>query len=166
MEKRLLGKSSNSVEVYGVANNEHMKAHKDVTSEIISEAISKISINSPYLMKTVKFDRIIGKSNLVKINRKTDNVRMLKRIGRDGETPICLNKRSVDTNLLTIGVCKDDDGLYTVFTAFFGEKAPREPWDENIKNEAERLESEAFWKNHALSFEGLYGSIESCRDCD
>lgn len=149
--KNLIGKTKNGTEIYEIVDNEHMEAHKTVTTEILAEAISKMDVNSPFLMETVAFDREIGLSDLVSVAA-NDYVREKYRKGREGVTPICYNKEPQKTNLLTVGICLDDDNRYTVFTAFYGEKAPREPWDKNISSEQEQKESETFWRNHAICY--------------
>jgi hypothetical protein len=53
------------------------------------------------------------------------------------------------TSLITIGICLDDDGVHTLFTAFYGKLAPREPWDPSLPDQ-DRAESEEFWKTHAI----------------
>ena len=73
---------------------------------------------------------------------------MIQRPNRDGLTPM-IGIEAQSTSLITIGLCVDDDGLWTMFTAFYGVKAPKEPWDKTL-SESEREESEEFWSTHAL----------------
>lgn len=55
------------------------------------------------------------------------------------------------TRLLTvIGVKSANDEETTVYTAFGGPSAKREPWDPSLSPE-ERVSSAAFWAHHALA---------------
>ena len=133
-----------------IVDNEHMAAHAAVTNAILAEGVGQIEIGErPFLMDTVDFGRIIGTDDCVAVSD-ADDVRLLQRKARKGLSRIVFNRQAEPTRLLTVGICRDDDGLLTVFTAFFGVKAPKEPWD--CKNEAERTESDAFWATHALVF--------------
>ena len=95
--------------------------------------------------------RVVGKDHCIYVAPENwRNVKMVKRPNRKGPTPM-IKANPQDTSLITIGICKDDDGLYTIFTAFYGLKAPKEPWDTN--SDLERSESEKFWSCHALCME-------------
>ena len=150
MTKRLLGLSKDGAEVFVLAENEHMAAHAAVSDAILAEGVGKIEISGrPFLMDTVEFDRVIGADDCVAVTN-VDDIRLLQRKARRGLSRIVFNREADPTRLLTVGICRDDDGLLTVFTAFFGAKAPKEPWD--CKTDAERAESDAFWATHALVF--------------
>lgn len=149
--KKTINKTNNYIEVYvSDETMSHMKAHSDVSFEHIKEAISKIDLDkkSTFLMTNVDLKKNIGKDNCVLINSE-DDVRLEQRPNRKGLTPVVYNREAEDTSLINIGVCVDDDGLWTLFTAFYGVLAPKEPWDERL-TENEREESEAFWSTHAL----------------
>ena len=150
MTKRLLGKSKDGQDVFVLAENEHMAAHAAVSETILAEGVGQIEISGrPFLMDTVDFGRIIGVDDCVAVTA-TDDVRLLRRKARKGLSRIVFGRKAEPTRLLTVGICRDDDNLLTVFTAFFGVKAPKEPWD--CKNDAEKTESDAFWATHALVF--------------
>lgn len=149
MEKMFLGNTKNGHEVYVIVNNSHMEAHKDVSNELLAEAIQKVDYNPHFWMGTIDLGRTIGKDACVEISE-ADDVRWVKRPGRDITSPVVFNKEPVDTSLLTIGICTDDDGKETVFTAFPGQKAPKEPNDPRLKD-WERYESKLFWSTHALA---------------
>lgn len=147
--KKVIGTTANGINVYSIIENEHMLAHSDVLEKHITEAISKIAIESPFLMEEINLGRIIGKDNCIEI-QDGDDVRMMRRIGRKGDSKIVFGREAEETSLITVGICLDDDGLYTVFTAFYGQKAPKEPWD--CRGEEEKIKSEIFWSNHALVY--------------
>ena len=150
--KKLLCSFENGVEVY-VCNYTytHMMAHADVDMSHIVEAISKISPadGQTFIMQNIDLGRIIGKDNCVAVNEE-DDVRIVTRPNRAGQTPIVYNREAEDTSLINVGLCLDEeDGLWTMFTAFYGILAPKEPWDFRLKDE-EREESIQFWSTHAL----------------
>jgi len=125
---------------------QHLEAHSSISMEVIKSAINAISLyGTSFFMKTVNTE-YTEETSLVE-RKPGDNVQMLYRKGRMGKSPVILNAKRELTNRVTIGICKENDSYY-LFTAFFGEKAPREPWD--CKTESERFESKKFWANHAL----------------
>lgn len=60
-------------------------------------------------------------------------------------------RKAEPTTKMVIGICNDpdDNGVVTLFTAFFGVKAPKELADPRM-TEAERPDAERFWANHSL----------------
>ena len=147
--KKLLAKSKNNKELYICeTTKEHMKAHLEVKTEHIIEAINKTNLEGSFIFEQVSLNRIIGKDRCVYVPEdKIDKVKMITRSNRKGPTPM-IDSEPEDTELITIGACVDGDGKWTLFTAFYGKKAPKEPWD--IENEDELKESEQFWSCHAL----------------
>lgn len=152
MSKRLVGKTKNGIEIYAINQDEHMAAHSSVTDAMLVEALSLVVYNSPFWMESVDIGHIIGTDNCVSVSD-VDDVRMLYRKGRAGRTPILFGREAPKTSLLTIGICHADDGLETIFTAFTGAKAPKEPWDPSLKSEEEKAVSKQFWSNHALVYD-------------
>ena len=149
--KTLIGVAKNNVAVYaGTETIEHMNAHSDVAMDHITKAISKIEIaeGKTFLMQNVDLHTVIGKDHCVSVTS-DDDVRMEQRPNRQGKTPMVYGREAEDTSLINIGMCVDDDGLWTLFTAFYGVLAPKEPWDERLKEE-EKAESIKFWSTHAL----------------
>ena len=147
--KKLLAKSKNNKEVYICeTTKEHMKAHLDVNINHIKEAINKIDLEGTFLIQEISLGRTIGKDKCIYVSKdRLDEVKFITRPNRKGTTPM-IKAEPDDTDLITIGACVDGDGKWTLFTAFYGKKAPKEPWD--IKNEDELKESEQFWSCHAL----------------
>lgn len=139
---------SESKKIYKIINDSHMQAHSDITDELIAEAIEKIDYVPPFTMVTVDLGRIIGFDHCVKTTD-SDSIIMKARTGRNTESRIVLNRSAEPTSLMTIGICRDDDGLDTIFTAFAGQKAPKELSDPRL-SESERPEAEQFWACHAL----------------
>lgn len=159
MKKILIGELADGTSVYAEeATWEHMKAHPDVQIKHIKEALPLITdYNGQFFIGNVSLGYIVGKDRCVVTDRLFElplPVKMATRKGRSGKTPVLFEEdgfEPVNTSLVTVGVCKDDDGLATLFTAFYGQLAPKEPWDKSIQDNPEALaESRTFWGNHAL----------------
>ena len=77
------------------------------------------------------------------------DVQFIKRSeDRPASRMVSLPKRA--TRLLTvIGTAKDGD--VTIFTAYGGHCAPREPGDATLATDEEKKESSDFWAQHALA---------------
>ena len=148
--KTFIAKTSNNVDIYMCESTyEHMLAHPDVRMSDIKEAIMKTVYKAPFQIKAVDLGRICGKDACIEIPAGM-KPEMRIRKGRQGKTPVFISGvEAEDTTLLTIGICTDDDGKNTVFTAFYGQLAPKEPWDQRL-SDSERSESEEFWTSHAL----------------
>ena len=67
---------------------------------------------------------------------------------RIGSSRMCRRPPS-ETRLVTV-VAGPHEGEFTLFTAYGGPLALREPWDETL-DDAGRFESLAFWNEHALT---------------
>lgn len=129
---------------------EHMKAHSDVSMEHIKEAIEQNeTYQGPFEIRMISLGYIVGEDRCIEVQENDPEVQHLYRKGRAGTTPITFSKYARLTSLITIGICLDQDLKDTLFTAFYGQLAPREPWDPSLP-EQERAESEEFWKNHAI----------------
>ena len=128
---------------------EHMEAHADVRFQDIIDAVSRIDYNGAFFMAPIDLGHVVGVNHL--ICRPTDEkVQMLHRKGRAGVTPCVFHQVAPATTKIVVGIAHDD-GKDVVFTAFYGELSPREPWDESIQSNPELLkESKDFWAAHAL----------------
>ena len=145
-------KTRNNIEVLVTEKTmEHMAAHAGVDANLIAEAVAKLDYVGPFFIETVDLGRVIGKSSCVTVGPE-DKVAHYYRKNRAGKTPF-VGKEPEDTSCITIGICddRDNDGAPTLFTAFYGVKAPREPWD--AKSPEEEEESRKFWSTHALSYD-------------
>lgn len=153
-EKTFLARTRSNENVF-VSNKtlEHMKAHPDVNLAHIVEAVGKLPCAGEYFIKAVDLGRVIGKDRCVAVT--DDNkgkVQLRKRKGRAGNTPVLLAEDGfefADTSKIVIGICRPSDGRYTLFTAYYGDLAPKEPWDGSL-TVGELAESTQFWASHAL----------------
>lgn len=151
MKKEYLATTATGIDVYiGERTLQHMQAHSDVSMEHIREAIRKNdTYTGPFELWPINLGRVIGKDGCIQVKEDDPDVQHLYRKGRNGTTPVVFDRPAPDTSVMTIGICLDDDGKHTMFTAFYGPSAPKEPWDPSLSDEG-RAESEAFWRTHAL----------------
>lgn len=147
MAKKLISRSVNAFKIFAIEDDQHMLAHP-VEEEHLVEAISRVELKPPFGFYTVDLGRVVGTTACVKTDD-SDDIRMECRPGRDLPSRLVYGREPEETTLLTVGICTDDDGLETVFTAFYGEQAPKELSDPRLSDE-ERPEAEAFWATHAL----------------
>ena len=154
-EKVFLATTASGVDVYIEKETyDHMQAHPDVDLEVVKEAINKIddlTADTPFRMASTDMDRYIGEDNCIQI-QPSFHVQDLYRKNRDGKTPVVVDvweDKTQHTTLVTTGICLDE-GKHTMFTAFYGQLAPKEPWDSSLSPDA-KAESEAFWSTHALA---------------
>ena len=150
MNKKILATAKVNNKVYICDETlSHMKAHPDVELNDIRKAINNISLSGTFFMESVDLHETVGKDHCVFVPEdKRKEIKMVQRPNREGLTPM-IDMEPQNTSLVTVGLCVDDDGLWTMFTAFYGVKAPKEPWDKTL-SESEREESEEFLSTHAL----------------
>ncbi len=144
--------------IIGARAREHMLIHADVGA-VLTEAISKLRLprNGAFLETDVDLGCIVGKTTCLQTDPidPTTVAYFAKRNGRQapsrvlpGETP------AADTSHVAI-VARSlgEPGVYTLVTAWLGEKAKKEPWDKALTTDAERVECLNFWCRHALIHE-------------
>lgn len=149
MNKIYAGTTTNGFEVFWDPNDPHMQAHPEITASLLKEVLAKVTYKPPFFMEEVEMGHIIGKTACVIVSP-NDDVRWEARPGREIKSPVVYGKNPEDTSVVTVGICTDrDDGVVTLFTAFAGEKAPKEPNDPHLRPE-EKEESERFWSTHAM----------------
>lgn len=146
--KKKINVTKNGKEVYVIVDDAHMQAHPQITEALLAEAIGKVDYKPPFQMVTVDMGRTIGTDPCVSTGP-DDKIVWQARKGRTTPSRMVLGREPEATNLVTVGICTDDDGLETVFTAFPGQLAPKELHDPRLR-EDERPEAEAFWAVHAL----------------
>lgn len=146
--KKKINETRNGKEVYIIVDDTHMQAHPQITESLLAEAIGKVDYKPPFQMVTVDMGRTIGTDMCVSTGP-DDKIVWQARKGRTTPSRMVLGREPEPTSLVTVGICTDDDGLETVFTAFPGQLAPKELHDPRLKEE-ERAEAETFWATHAL----------------
>ncbi len=133
--------------------NSHMHSNDKFDPSLISEAVKEISIDWPIDDKrnvTVNFDKPIGLCNCIEVKENDPRVQMVQRKGRKGPTPVIKEAEPVLSDKLTMCILRINETESILLTAYVGEAAPPEPWDEHIETEEERAVSRAFWSSHAF----------------
>ena len=160
-EQLVFGQTRDGATVRERKDGSHFHAEGGLTKELLSAALATIdTVVDPNdkdraVRREVKFDRPIGKTTCVEVGP-DDQVVMVYRNYRKGLTPMVKNREPAPSDTLSIVLREDEDRPggkdYILATAYIGEKAPREPWDESIESEEERRRCEEFWKTHALIY--------------
>lgn len=155
-EKIFLGQTKNGAKVYD-REDSHLHSEGGLTPEILASAISVIDTNGEdFIKEQVDFNQPIGESTCVEVGPE-DEIVMVYRKGRSGQTPMVKNRKPDPCNSLTVILKKDHsaetDGDYQMITAYVGASSTKEPWDPNIQNEADREICEKFWDSHALIYD-------------
>ena len=141
------GLTKDGIQVFPRVDTDAEHVHCSLVT--LRQALEKIKLNGEKFSRhNVMFDYPVGKDRCV-MRKPGDNIVRWKRPGRDGETPMVLNREAEPTNQLNVVICFDDEQLqeYVVITAFLGQEAPQEPWDKRVRD---KEASEAFWAAHAL----------------
>lgn len=116
---------------------------------LLPEALEKVTAQDrTFIKESLDLGRVIGVSRCIP-TLDSDEIVYAQRVGRAGLTRFVKNRAPIETNFLTL-ILKKKKEAYEVVTTFIGPAAEREPWDKNIKTEAEKTAAENFWFNHAL----------------
>ena len=118
--KTILATDFNKTKVYICEETlRHMEAHPDVNLKHIQQAINNITLSGTFFMESIDLRETVGKDHCVFVPEdKRKEIKMVQRPNRAGLTPM-IEMEPEDTTLVTVGVCVDDDGLWTLFTAFY-----------------------------------------------
>ena len=162
--KKHIGLTADNIYVYAIIDNKHMLSHTDVSEDLITEAIQKVTfgLENTERMITVYMGRIIGKQACVETTA-DDKVVEAKRPGRKIASRIVCNRDPVPTSKLTLGFSiKREDGLLTVYTAYPGKWAPMELTDYKYKrlSPEEQAKIRMFWDTHALCSISFFSTHE------
>lgn len=127
--------------------NSHIQIGDGNLQKFLPLVLQKIdSKNKEFVEITVDFGIEIGKTICVR-TEPGDDITFVQREGCKGMTRYVRNKKALPTSLVSV-VLKKGLGGYVLITAYFGPKAPPEPWDPHVERE-----SEEFWNTHALVWE-------------
>lgn len=126
-----------------------------VSERLVSSALSKVKSGAGFFLFTVELPTFCLESGLYGPASGDDPV---------GEGEVTYAQRTPDrppsrlvargkrpTNKLTIIGLMGAGRKATVFTAYGGPCAPREPWDASHPNEESREQSRLWWAQHALA---------------
>lgn len=150
----LITVSGDGYEIFIDTTMSHLMAHeKDYQNNFMPEMaklLSKTNIEGkPFLFVEGEANAVVGFNRLVETT-KEDNTYWAPRPERNFNSRLVTGREPEETKIITVGICKHREyGIYCIFTAFPGPKAPKELNDPRL-TDAERPEAEAFWATHAL----------------
>ena len=148
-----LGTTRDGYSVYDRADS-HFHSECGITNELLKKALRKIYANGiKFKKKEIHFPNTIGLSHCVETTS-NDEVIMVYRKNRQGQTPMVINRKPEPSNTLTVIILKDTkhENRYILVSCFVGGGSMREPWDKGIMTDEERKQSEEFWSSHALLY--------------
>ena len=156
-ERVFFGKTKDGAEVYDRAKGSHLHLEGGMTPELLRAALGAIDTEGRRSFKeVVEFEQPIGKQTCVEVGPE-DEVVMVYREGRSGQTPMVKNREAEPSNCLTVVLGKGDfpldSNLYELTTGYVGKGSPKEPWDPLNTTDEERRECEEFWNSHALVYD-------------
>lgn len=126
-----------------VVNRPASHLHQSIDDNL-SAIISNITCeNQSFFTKQIDYEYSVGLSTCVTVDNSNEIVYAIRE-NRKGHTKFVKNMMPVPTNSITV-ILKKTGVFYTIITAFIGEAANTEPWDERATDSS--LE---FWSNHAL----------------
>ena len=137
---------------------DHLRAHPEVLA-FLAEAIGRVDLprNGEFLATEVAMGRVVGRSGCVPMWHigPNDRATFALRVGREKPSRVMVGAEGPETTKVVVlaFAAKEAAGTYVLVTAFVGELAPKEPWDRNIRTEAEAKESLDFWVSHALVYD-------------
>ena len=125
----------------------------DVTSQLLPEALEKISLDKgiQFTEETVDMAREIAQSKVVETTSEDDeNIYYAIRQGRYQYSRFVKGKQPEMSHHMTVVLKQDseDTSKYVLITAYTGEKAGLEPYDKRAQ-EGDRV----YWRTHAFVFE-------------
>lgn len=155
VEKVFLGTTKDGAKVYREPGS-HFHPEGGLTFDILRSALGVIDTEErSFVREQVRFNQPIGKKTCVEIGPEDDIV-MIYRKGRSGQTPMVKNREAEPCDLLTVIIGKDgsgDNDSYKLVTSFIGGGSEREPWDPNIESDEEKQKCKDFWDSHALVYD-------------
>jgi len=156
VQKIFLGATEDGAEVYDRPDS-HLHGEGSLTLELLKDAISKIDTDGrSFIKEKIEYDHPVGEQTCVGVGPE-DEVVMVYRKGRSGQTPMVKNRKPEPCNSVMVVMRKDysapERDAYQMLTSYVGEGSPREPWDPNLNSEEERKQCEDFWHTHALIYD-------------
>ena len=133
---------------------EHLKAHPGIL-DLIPEISSRITLptDGSRLARQVSLGRVVGQSSLINTKKigLSETAWFAVRKNRMKASRVVPDAGPADTDLVSIVANPIEKKSYELVTAWFGEFAPKEPWDLDLAdNPAAYEESINFWGRHAL----------------
>tara|TARA_B100001964_G_C14029757_1_gene507734 strand:- start:269 stop:820 length:552 start_codon:yes stop_codon:yes gene_type:complete len=136
---------------------EHLEAHPGIL-DLIPEIASKVIIptDGSRLASKISLGRVVGQSSLTNTQKigLSETAWFAVRKNRMKASRVVPDAGPVDTDLVSIVANPIEKKSYELVTAWFGEFAPKEPWDPDLADDpAAYEESINFWSGHALAYD-------------
>jgi hypothetical protein len=135
-------------------HHSHAESH-GVSRELLAEALSRITGGGQgFFVQQVDFDRVIGMCQCVRTTR-DDDVIYAARSNRGGLSRFVKLRQPNPSRSLIVVLKRSqpqDGDYYVIISAYIGERAPPEPWDEVALDSSgvTLQQSLHFWDRHAL----------------
>ncbi len=140
----------------------HLLAHPDVWG-MLEEALGSIVPKDDFLLKEVKFDRVVGLSGAVHRTERDGICHLLpfaKRVERENWSRVEVTVPAECSSVVVIAK-KTESGEYELLTAYIGWLSEREPTDPGLLTMGELAISLEFWRSYALVYDAeIFGKIE------
>ena len=133
---------------------EHLLTHPEA-QDLLPEATGRVVLpqNRTFLSTEVEMGRVVGRTGCMQTTpiNLDDRAMFAQRVGRDRPSRVIIGDGEETTKVVVLAFAsREEADTYVLVTSWVGSLAPKEPWDQNICNSAERQESLRFWCTHAL----------------
>jgi hypothetical protein len=149
MTAELFSHTKNNISVYlntaGSHASTHFRDHPELV-DFAKQAVRMITATEASIRAEVDMGIPVGLRDLVETDEHDEIVYAI-RVGRTRYSRFCLNKKPHETTFITIGLDRQSDGTYILYTAFIGRSTPSFPGGDFRADE-----SIAFWSTHALAW--------------
>ncbi len=141
---------------------EHLAAHPEV-ADLLEEAISKVEITGQFLALEIPMGRVVGKDGVVTTEPVAvgEVCTFASRPGRAKPSRVVVGIDAPDTDKVVVLAFPDKESpsdTAVLITSFLGSLAAKEPWDPNMRSDAEREAALVYWCSHALVHTEVMGA--------
>ena len=151
---------------------EHLRAHPGILG-LIPEIAPRVTLptDGSRLASQISLGRVVGQTSLINTKKigLSESAWFAVRKNRMKASRVVPDAGPADTDLVSIVANPIENNSYELVTAWFGEFAPKEPWDPDLADDpAAYEESINFWCSHAFvhdpgvmnePFESMWGKI-------
>jgi len=136
---------------------EHLEAHAGILG-LIPEIVSRVTLptDGSRLASQTSLGRVVGQSSLISTKKigLSETAWFAIRKSRMKASLVVPNASPVDTDLVSIVANLVEKNSYELVTAWYGEFAPKEPWDPDLADDLSAYEESInFWCRHALVYD-------------
>ena len=133
---------------------EHLGAHPGILG-LIPEIAPRVTLptDGSTLASQISLGRVVGQSSLINTKKigLSEIAWFAVRKNRMKASRVIPGESPLDTDIVTIVANPVAENRYELVTAWFGEFAPKEPWDPDLTDDPSAYEDSInFWCSHAL----------------